>query len=198
MCFIFLILLSPPKRQIIALINVRLKHDTAKVGIACAHALIQTSFPAFERNLSFQPWIRFQILSFRYAKVWVRDLPTYAGNPRYFSVFASALICSSSSTSFLYFLPPCILAKHHRWFVKIDSLSRATLINNDVARDVLRQLFLKTETKMYYVSFKARGQHVFFCVCCVCFCPALPHHVLWPAAYQSNNNILYRLLNHEN
>jgi hypothetical protein len=39
--------------------------DSCNVFKALAHALMSISFPAFERNLSYHPWIFFRILSFR-------------------------------------------------------------------------------------------------------------------------------------
>lgn len=48
---------------------VKSKQEIAKVGIAWAHALINTSLPTFE-NLSIQPWILFHILSLRYSNIF--------------------------------------------------------------------------------------------------------------------------------
>jgi hypothetical protein len=53
--------------------------------------LRRTSFPAWEKNFSFHPFIRFQILPFMPLKVEILDLPIRAGKPRYFSYFAVEL-----------------------------------------------------------------------------------------------------------
>jgi hypothetical protein len=70
------------------------KHDIAKVGIACAHALIKICFLDFDSILSFHT------LYFKYSKVFALDLPTHTGKPRYFFVLASVLIFNSIRTWF--------------------------------------------------------------------------------------------------
>ena len=65
--------------QIVVLISsqrlfVRTKHDIAYLGIACATALMRISLLAFHNSFSFHPWILFQTLSFKYAKVCFFDL----------------------------------------------------------------------------------------------------------------------------
>jgi hypothetical protein len=57
---------------------VKSKHDIAHMGIATAFTKI--SFPAFNKSLSFQPWIQAQIFCFMYSKALFLDLPTETGS----------------------------------------------------------------------------------------------------------------------
>jgi hypothetical protein len=52
------------------------------VGIACTTALIKISFPAWERNFTFQFVNLFQTLSLMLLKAWILDLPIRDGSPR--------------------------------------------------------------------------------------------------------------------
>lgn len=65
------------------------KHTMEYVGIACATALIKTSFPPDERDCSIHPWTLFQTLSLRYLNASFHEFPTSVGIPKYFSLSAS-------------------------------------------------------------------------------------------------------------
>jgi hypothetical protein len=82
----------------------------AKVGIAWATTLINTSFPAHDKNFSFHPWILFHTQSFKYAKALVFYFPTCTGNPKY-SLVVSHGICSTSQTSSMFLVLILVLKR---------------------------------------------------------------------------------------
>ena len=69
--------------------------------IACATALMRTSFLAHDNIFSFQPWMCCHTRSLRYAEVLPFDRLTWAGRPRYLSFRVSFSICNFCFTSSL-------------------------------------------------------------------------------------------------
>lgn len=62
------------------------------VGIACTTTLMNISFPGFDNDLSFHPWIFFHTRVYTFANAAFLDLPSTMGNPKYLSCAATSFI----------------------------------------------------------------------------------------------------------
>jgi hypothetical protein len=95
----------------------------------------------FGQAFSIRPEISFQILSFRYPKIFIFDFLTYTGSPRYFSLGAS-LLCSI----ILFFIPVLrVFTEHQRGLVNVHRLARVVLIQLQNLNQVLGAVLIYFE-----------------------------------------------------